>query len=258
MSLPMNDPATRSVTIDDVVARMDRVLDRCIERRSRLGYFTVLYRDVTVRVRDEIRAHRFDDGERMERLDVVFASRYLAAVEQYWAGTTPTKSWTVAFESALRWRPIVLQHLLLGMNAHINLDLAIAAAQTAPGSELPALERDFDRISGLLTGMIEDVQNRLVRISPWMRVVDMAGGRSDEEIVGFGVSGARDVAWQAARRLAVVPRPQLDQAIALQDHVVATLARGILAPRWIVGWALGVVRVSEPRDVCAVIERLRA
>ena len=28
-----------------------------------------------------------------------------------------------------RWRPIVLQHLLLGINAHINLDLGVTASE---------------------------------------------------------------------------------------------------------------------------------
>src|SRR5690606_41399624 len=62
------------------------------------------------------------------------------------------------------WSPLVLQHLLLGMNAHINLDLGIAAAETAPGTALPALKRDFDEITTLLGEMLDDVQDRIGRI----------------------------------------------------------------------------------------------
>jgi len=36
-----------------------------------------------------------------------------------------------------------MQNLLLGMNAHINLDLGIAAVQTCGGADLIMLKDDF-------------------------------------------------------------------------------------------------------------------
>ena len=39
----------------------------------------------------------------------------------------------------------MLQHLLIGMNAHISLDLGIAAARTAPGEALPVLTQGIDQ-----------------------------------------------------------------------------------------------------------------
>ena len=71
--------------------------------------------------------------ERMERLSITFVDRYLAALDGYRAGRTVTKSWELALDTAEARRPIVLQHLLLAINAHVNLDLGIAAAETAPG-----------------------------------------------------------------------------------------------------------------------------
>jgi hypothetical protein len=52
--------------------------------------------------------------------------------------------WRIAFDAADRQEPPVLQHLLLGMNAHINYDLGIAAADTYPGAALVPLHRDFN------------------------------------------------------------------------------------------------------------------
>ena len=46
--------------------------------------------------------------------------------------------------------PVILQHLLLGINAHINLDLGIAAVETSPGNQLAPLKNDFDMINKLL------------------------------------------------------------------------------------------------------------
>src|SRR6202008_4811607 len=98
---------------------------------DRAGYFAALYYKVTSRVRDGIHNGEFEDGARMEKLDVLFASRYLDAYTKWRNGQQPSLSWQTAFESTKRSSVLVLQHLLLGMNAHINLDLGIAAAEVA-------------------------------------------------------------------------------------------------------------------------------
>jgi hypothetical protein len=72
----------------------------------------------------------------MEPLRRAYAGSSLDALEQYWGGQPPHRSWQVALKRGSLWPPTILQNLLFGMNAHINLDLAIAAAQTSPGSEI--------------------------------------------------------------------------------------------------------------------------
>ena len=134
-------------TIDEIIVRLDDIIARARRDESRLGFFAVLYRNVTLQVREGIRNNLFEDGARMERLDVTFASRYLDAYEGFRQGQALSKCWRVSFEAAARWPPIILQHLLLGMNAHINFDLGIAAAETAPGDELPSLQHDFNQIN---------------------------------------------------------------------------------------------------------------
>ncbi len=123
-------------TIDEVLEHLDGTIDLAHRQKSRLGYFAALYRNVTVKVREGILAGGFEDGARMERLDVAFANRYLDALERYHRGEDLSRCWRTSFEAAQNWHPIVLQHLLLGVNAHINLDLGIAAAQTSPGTQL--------------------------------------------------------------------------------------------------------------------------
>src|SRR5690606_2599419 len=136
-------------TIDDAVAAMDRLLDRSLATHDPRGFFTCVYRAVTVRVRDGIRAGEFDDGERMERFDVEFARLYLDAVRDHGRGRPVPASWEVTFEAPPRGT-IALQHLLAGMNAHINLDLGIAAATVQQGRPIADLRDDFERISDVL------------------------------------------------------------------------------------------------------------
>jgi hypothetical protein len=253
----MTIPVLPCQTIGDVIARLDQVIECCINERSRLGYFATLYRNVTVRVRDAIAAGRFEDGPRMERLDVIFANRYLDALDRFWRGQQPPTSWSVAFHAARRWRPVIFQHMLLGMNAHINLDLAIAAAQTSPGSDLPGLKRDFQEITVLLGEMIDSVQERIDQVSPWFRIIDYVGGRTDEQVCAFAIKTARNLAWKAAEELAVAAPDKYKQEIASHDQIVAELGRKIQSPGRLVRAALYLVRVRESNQVPVVIEALR-
>ena len=191
-------------SIDEVLARLTEIVDRAEARDSRLGYFPALYRKVTARVDREIRRGSFDDGQRMARLDVAFANRYLEAFELHRTGGAPTRSWDTAFRTAERWWPIVLQHLLLGINAHINLDLGIAAAVTAPGAALPALRADFDRINGILASMVGEVQQELSRIWTALRWFNRRLGDGQRVLINFSMGRARAHAWSVAERFAAL------------------------------------------------------
>ena len=87
----------------------------------------------------------FDDAERLDRFDAVFAGRYLTALEAWRDGRDPGRSWRLAFRAAEDTDLVVVQQVVLGINAHINLDLAVAAAQTSPGDEITGLKNDFER-----------------------------------------------------------------------------------------------------------------
>ena len=253
----MNVQIGPAQTIGDVIERLDQIIERCIRERSRLGYFAMLYRNVTVRVRDEIAAGRFEDGPRMERLDVIFANRYLEALDTFWRGERTTQSWQVAFQTARQRSPIIFQHLLLGMNAHINLDLAIAAVQTSPGDELPGLKRDFQEITALLGEMIDSVQARIDRVSPWFHILDRVGGRTDEQICAFAIGAARSLAWGAAEKLAAVTPEQFESQVAAHDHSVAALGQGIRSPGRVLGAGLALIRARESKPVPAIIRALQ-
>src|ERR1700712_5050404 len=119
-------------TIDDVIAQLDIIIDTARRRGSADGYFAALYRRVTETVKIRIAQGAFADGPRMARFDIAFASRYVGAWRQHERGEKPTSAWSAALSCGTSFWPVVIQHLLLGMNAHINLDLGIVAAEIAP------------------------------------------------------------------------------------------------------------------------------
>lgn len=246
-------------TIDAIIEEMNAVIMRCIQEKSKLGYFAVLYRDVTVQVKEKIAlVNYFEDNERMEQLDVVFAQRYLDAIHAYWNDEKPNQSWLTAFEASNNSSPMILQQLLLGMNAHINLDLGIATGTVAPGEKLADIKRDFDKIMDLLANMIDGVQERIKHVSPAFGWIDYFGGRTDEKIAGFVINKARDLAWKSATHYAqlTVDSPAFNIHIKEQDQIVQLVAKGILNPGFLVSLCFRYVSYREERDVEKVIQQL--
>lgn len=244
-------------TIDEVIEHLDEIVDLARREKSRLGYFAALYRNVTRNVKKGILAGNFEDAERMERLDVAFANRYLDALDRYRRGETPSRCWRATFRAGEDWHPIILQHLLLGINAHINLDLGVATAQTSPGTQLAGLRRDFDSINDVLWAMLDDVQDKLRLVSPLMGWLDLAGGSGDEVIMNFSIKRAREAAWRVAERLAPLGPEAMHKEIEVLDRWVEVLA-GVIEhpPENSIGVARFFVRVSESRDVGKVIDVL--
>lgn len=245
-------PAT---TIDEVLAALDAIIARAIREESPMGYFPALYRTVTAKVKEGIETGFFDDGPRMERLDVVFANRYLDALAAFERGEAPTRSWQVACAAASRWRPIILQHLLVAINAHINLDLAIAAAQTAPAEALGGLRRDFDRINEVLASLVADVRRDIGDLSPWIGLVDRAGGRRNDAVINFSLTVARQEAWRFATELAPIPPDQFAGPIGLRDAQVGELGSYVMRPGILTAGLL-LVRLREGSDVPRTIRVL--
>lgn len=244
-------------TLNEVIAALDTIIADAVAQRSRLGFFAVLYREVTVQVQDGIASNRFEDGARMERLDVLFANRYLLAYENFQNGLPASACWEAAFRAAASWQPLILQHLLLGINAHINLDLGIAAAHTSPGAALPGLKRDFDEINKILASLLDEVQAKLGKLSPWLRWLDVIGWRIDEAAFKFSLKIARREAWKVAERFVTLSSAEETQAIAELDAKIAKLARKILWPGWLIGSVALWMRVWENKDVRGTIAVLQ-
>ena len=243
-------------TIDDVLVALDQIIEWSKAEKSRLGYFAALYKKVTLKVKEGIEKEFFEDGPRMERLDVVFATRYLDALKAFEAGEKPTESWQVAFDASGKWRYLILQQLLVGINAHINLDLGIAAATIAPGDKLPALRTDFDRINEILFSLVKEVEDEIGEVSPWLGWLARFGGKLGDELIRFSLGIARRGAWRLARRLAPWPQEDWGPEIGLRDEGTARVGRDILSPGPVLGFGVWLIRLRESNDVRHIIQVL--
>ena len=244
-------------TIDDVIASLDGIIQRSWDERSCLGYFAALYRRVTRAVKEGIANNQFSDGPRMEKLDVIFASRYLDALTAHQASGDPSRCWKVAFNACSDSSRLVLQHLLAGMNAHINLDLGVASAEVCPGESIEQLKSDFDMINTVLAAQVGAVESEMSAISPLISSLSLVGLRSETTLINFNVGLARQAAWFTAERLAKEPPVLRDVTLDGLDLAVSIEGRAILYPPF-KGDALGKVRGVEEHDVRKVIDILNA
>lgn len=238
-------------TIDGVLARLNQILDDSVRSGARIGYFVGLYERVTSNVRRALIAGNvFDDNPRMEQLDVVFANRFLEAWDDYTSGRRPTESWRVAFERLDDTGPLVVQHLMLGMNAHINLDLGIAAATVAPSpAALASLQPDFNRINDVLARLVRIVEDQLCTISPHFQPLADAITVEDR-LFDFGLNASREVAWKLATELVAAPRDGWPAIIARRDEFTAIAGRALYPVRGLAASAAARLALEkESKDV---------
>ncbi len=235
--------------IDRVLERLQVIVDESIRERSRDGYFAAMYQRVTRRVKEGIERGDFDDGARMSQFDALFAEHYFRAREQFQNSIESRESWRVAFAAASSGRPLIVQHLLLGMNAHIYLDLGIAAAQTSPGAAYPTLEGDFRRINQILFDELDPTEDRVGKLSPGVRVLDLVLGGWDEWFGRTALAVVRESAWEFGARLAQLDQTQWPSLIAARDRHVAQVAHLLLEPGFPTSWAIRIVRLLENDDV---------
>ncbi len=244
-------------TINGVIETLEFIIQYSEKNNDPSGYFAGLYQKVTIRVKEEIENNYFDDGPRMEQFDVLFANRYIDAWIAHKAGTPISACWSKAFELAPDYWPIVLQHLLLGMNAHINFDLGISAAEVSRGKKLDELHHDFNRINEILSSLIHEVQDNLSVIWPALKYILKWTGKIDDYLVDFSMKLARDGAWKFATEVAGTNNEELESCFSRRDQRVAQKVSVIIQPGLIASSVLSLVRLTERGTVVEKIRKLR-
>ncbi|WP_400190843.1 DUF5995 family protein [Hymenobacter sp. B81] len=240
-------------TLPEVVTALDAIVRHCEQTRHRAGYFAALYKRMTEAVAAGIAAGAFEDGPRMEQLDVVFAWRYLRAWQAHGRRAACPAAWQHAFDGCPNPALVVLQHLLLGINAHINLDLAVAAATVAPGPRIHALETDFNRINAVISALFDDVQQCLEQVWRPMRWLSRVAATQQTDVLNFSIGAARRAAWANAVLLASLPPDRRPAHIGGMDATVHRLGQRIAQPGPWPAAVLRLVRLTEYEDVARTI-----
>lgn len=245
-------------TIGEVLNELDQIIETSIEQKDKLAIFAYVYRRTTAQIKTEIENQSFEDNARMEKFDVIFANRYITAYRQMTSGARPTESWNTAFE--VRNEPLtILQHLMMGMNAHISFDLGIAAAEVAPGNQIQALKADFMKVNDILAKLVDEMQLRISKVSSALFLLDWVGGTKDEKFASFSIRGARQVAWTIACQLAAMDGSEQLEKINRVDRDIAKINERISAPRSrMVRMILRVIRFFEIKETGQILAALKS
>ena len=157
--------------------------------------------------------------------------------------------WRAAFDVAGDGDLLIVQQLLLAINAHVNFDLPqVVVAVADRTGDLPSIRPDFEAVNAVLSATYDDVLDDLDRMTRWTgRVAAMGGGH----LFNFSLRG-RHQAWRAAVNLYPLPPDARRAQIEQLDRLVSVLAYLITRPTGPFSWFAGAVRRLENRDPAAV------
>jgi hypothetical protein len=151
-----------------------------------------------------------------------------------------------------------MQHLLLGMNAHINLDLGVAAVETMRGDRLQLIRRDFNSINAILGAMIDKVQDNIGKVSPLMALLDLHARNHDEMLVQFSINLAREGAWCFAEDLNSKAGADYQACLTARDNQIARNSRNLANPNsLLLKYTLKVIRATEKLSPGEIIQILK-
>ena len=238
-----SDPALTGgpvATVAEVIERLSAIKAATglegPERRSGIYWFSHLYLVITENVRGKIDGGRFfADNRYLTALDVAFANRYFDAVRALTKGERPPEVWRLLFAVPEDGEVLPVQLAMAGVNAHINLDLAVAVVnacralgrQDIDGGDQRA---DYDKVNDIFAEEMNGLLEKLARGYAAPTQVQLARLSLLERLAGEIVVLARRMAWLNAEYLWTVgPESDLGRArIEEMDAAAALLSRAML------------------------------
>jgi Family of unknown function (DUF5995) len=215
------------------------------------GYFPALYSRVTERIGASIEAGAFQDGPGLDRFATQFASHYIAAAHDH---VRCPKCWQASWNVAADPRLLIVQHLLLGINAHVNYDLPRAVVEVADErGDLLSIRHDFDAVNDVLAATYVDVVKDLDRVSRWVNSASRLGGG---HAFNFSLTLARARAWQAATAMYPLPAEGRSAYSDQLDQLVSVLAFQITRPAPFLRPLVSLARRLEEHDATKVVKAL--
>ncbi|WP_410765680.1 DUF5995 family protein [Haloferax sp. DFSO60] len=231
--------------VADVHDRLSALEALLYDRGDRRAAFLTIYARVTSEVKDGIETGSFHDSAWVTDYLVTFADHYRRAFDAFERGDTTVvpDPWQLSFETALAGDSLVLQDVLLGVNAHVNYDLALALHEVGIDPNRTQKYEDHRAINHVLQRLVDEEQDLIAeRYAAGVAVLDDSLGRLDEALSFFTLREGRRNAWRGA--------------VALTDIRYETLRRGV---RWYLrSLTLGAGQlILVPTSTSIVGERLK-
>jgi hypothetical protein len=209
-----------------VLTRMTTLVDQWEAAHDRRAIFLGCYRLMTQNMLDAIDTGRFQDDVWVSNLLHRFTDYYFAALDQFDQHSPDTPVvWQLAFDATRDEDVTTLQHLLLGVNAHINFDLVftlvdLLAPEWTDLTDERCTQRHADHalVNRIIGETIDAVQDQVIdRHSPWYDFVDKLLGPVDEWLTSRLISHWREEVWNNAVRYLESVTPE--ERVALRQRI---------------------------------------
>ncbi|WP_411967854.1 DUF5995 family protein [Haloferax sp. YSSS75] len=194
----VEDPFRDVADAHDRLAALEALL---YERGDRRAAFLTIYARVTAEVDAGLEYGEFADPAWVADYLVTFADHYRRAFYAFECGRRGEvpAPWRLAFETALGGESLVTQDILLGINAHVNYDLALALSEVGIDPNRRTKYADHRRINRVLHRLVDEEQDLVVeRYADGLADVDESLGRLDEALSFFTLREGRRNAWRGA------------------------------------------------------------
>src|SRR5690606_13887811 len=150
-------------TVAEAVAGLSALEEVLYSRRDRRGVFVTAYLLITKTLQAWIIDGRFADDKWTERYLLALANLYRQALEAYEAQHRENvpKAWQQSLDTSRSGLALIIQDLILGINAHINRDLPFALVKAGIEKKTATRYQDHLLVNDALRETTDVVQDRI-------------------------------------------------------------------------------------------------
>lgn len=171
------------------------------ERDDRRAVFLTVYCTITDAVSTTIDRREFVDPDWVATYLTTFADHYRRALLAFETHASPDlpPPWRLGFETAVAGSNLIVQDAFLGINAHVNYDLAYTLHEVGIDHHRREKYEDHCAVNDVLRSRVEDIQQTLATVyAPGLATlpgpIDDLGGTFSY----FSLEQAREIAWTDA------------------------------------------------------------
>ena len=201
-------------TVHEALAALDAVTERLLARGDQRAVFPDVYAIITRRVSESVAIGAdgfFKEPSWISRLAGRFCERYLTTLRWSLRGDAQdTGAWSIAYACCDLGDMMPIHHVLLGLSAHINYDLALGIAATIAEqgaahdhARIERFKHDHDAVNCLLRASIPEAFDHLMdrHACPISRLVYRHAYAAAEWVVMHVLTRWRERVWNDAMAL---------------------------------------------------------
>ena len=217
-------------TVPQVISNIEWLEQFFYQNKNLRGVFATAYLHITRSLNEAFDTDTFQKKSWTKSYLIRFANLYREALLNDLLGKDENvpKAWRISFDLADKKEGLIIQHLLLGINAHINHDLAIALHDVQIDPYRDQKYSDHTQVNNILEKATDGLKKAVAeKYAPILDSLDRAFGSIDDEITEFSIPKAREHAWSMAVALSAadsdLEREILQNSLDEQAAVLSSL-----------------------------------